>query len=74
VDSVLISFFHPAENTQCEKSFIKNSNGVESEKENENGEESFKSPPKIHRSSLSMTVEETEKELIYRRKYFKGKL
>jgi hypothetical protein len=51
---------------------IEDSNNGGSEKENESGKASFKSVPKIHRTSL--VVDETEKEMKYRRKYFKGKL
>jgi hypothetical protein len=48
------------------------SNYGESEKENENSIEIFKSPPKIHHTS--MVVVKTEEEMKYRRKYFNGKM
>jgi hypothetical protein len=53
---------------------MKDSNCDESEKENKNGKENFKSPSKIHHSAMAVTVEETERELKYRNTYFKGKL
>jgi hypothetical protein len=48
------------------------SNHGESEKENEDGIESFKSPPKIHHTSV--VVAKTEEEIKYRHKYFNGKV
>ncbi|XP_023703931.1 transcriptional regulator ATRX isoform X3 [Cryptotermes secundus] len=58
-----------AENSKCENMRIGDSNSGESEKENDNGRESFKSSPKVHRSS--MVVLNTEEEMKYRHKYFK---
>jgi hypothetical protein len=44
----------------------------ESEKENENSIKSFKSPTKIHHTS--MVVVRTEEEMKYRNKYYNGKM
>ncbi|XP_021926702.1 transcriptional regulator ATRX-like [Zootermopsis nevadensis] len=59
-----------ARKTQWEKSSAKDSNGVESDQENENAEDSSKSPPKIHRTATAMAVEETVEEIEFREKYF----
>jgi hypothetical protein len=71
VDSILNCVFLSAENSGCENLPIGDLNYGESEKKNDNGIESFKSSPKIHRSS--MVVLKTEEEMKYRRKYFNGK-
>jgi hypothetical protein len=62
----------PAENSRCENFPTGDSNYGKNEKENDNGTESFKSPPKIHHSS--MVVLKTEEEMKYRHKYFNGKV
>lgn len=67
-------FSSSARKTQWEKSSAKDSNGVESDQENENAEDSSKSPPKIHRTATAMAVEETVEEIEFREKYFEGKL
>jgi hypothetical protein len=50
---------------------VRDFNDEESEKENENGEESSKSPKIRH---ISAVLNETEEELKYRKKYAKSKL
>ncbi|GFG39285.1 hypothetical protein Cfor_02210, partial [Coptotermes formosanus] len=58
-----------AKNAACEKLPIGDISAGESEKENENGKESFKSPSK-NRQVLAV-LDETEEELKYRQKYAK---
>jgi len=66
-----LTFFLSAKNAACEKLCIGDLSDGKSEKENENGKESFKSPSK-NRQILTL-LDESNEEMLYRQKYAKSK-